>query len=61
MDKGILAIITMRKDVVGGGSPIFGVETSEQLEQLSFTLEKILDAMVHQLTEETYIIVRHHE
>lgn len=55
----ILAVITTQKERVQGGAPIFIVDDLDELEKLSFTLEKILDAEVHALNEETYIVVRH--
>ena len=58
-DKGILAVITTKKEQIGGGAPIFVRETLEEVQQTAFTLEKILDGMVHYVTEETLIIVRH--
>lgn len=58
-DKGILAIVTLQKEMVAGGAPIFAVNNREELEKKSFTLEKILDAMVHEVTPDTFILVRH--
>lgn len=55
----ILAVITTQKERVQGGAPIFIVDDLDELEKLSFTLEKILDAEVHALNQETYIVVRH--
>lgn len=60
MAKGILAVVTMKKEQIGGGAPIFVMETPEEVQQTAFTLEKILDGMVHYVTDETLIIVRHH-
>ncbi|MGD8189182.1 capping complex subunit for YIEGIA [Brevibacillus ginsengisoli] len=58
-DKGILAVITTKKEQIGGGAPIFVMENHEELQKTAFTLEKILDGMIHYVTEETLIIVRH--
>lgn len=55
----ILAVITLSKENIAGGAPIFVEPTKEKLQQTALTLEKILDAMVHELSEETLIIVRH--
>ncbi|PTQ56592.1 MAG: hypothetical protein BSOLF_2860 [Candidatus Carbobacillus altaicus] len=55
----ILAVITTQKECVQGGAPIFIVDDLAELERLSFTLEKILDAEVHALREDVYIVVRH--
>jgi hypothetical protein len=59
IEKQILAVITQEPDAVGGGAPIFTAMDAEELEQLSFLLEKILDGMAHQLNARTMIIVRH--
>jgi hypothetical protein len=58
MSSRILAVVTTKKESVAGGAPIF-VTDKEQLQQTAFILEKVLDAMVHELNEETLIIVRH--
>ncbi|MFD2371790.1 hypothetical protein ACFSO0_17850 [Brevibacillus sp. GCM10020057] len=55
----ILAVITLSKDNIGGGAPIFVEPTKERMQQTASALEKILDAMVHEISEETLIIVRH--
>ncbi len=60
MEKHILAVVTMKKDQIGGGAPIFVMQTVEEVQQTAFILEKILDGMVHQVTPETLIVVRHH-
>ena len=59
MSKKILAVVTRKRDEVAGGAPIFIQESKEKVQQTAFTLEKILDGMVHQISEETVIIVRH--
>jgi len=59
MPSQILAVITMKKENVAGGAPIFIESDKERLQQTAFTLEKILDAMVHEISEDTLIIVRH--
>ena len=59
MPSQILAVITTKKETVAGGAPIFIESDKEQLQQTAFTLEKILDAMVHEISEDTLIIVRH--
>nr|WP_260981973.1 hypothetical protein [Paenibacillus sp. 32O-W] len=58
--KPILAIITMHKDKVNaGGAPLFITENKEELQTVAFKLEKILDAMAHDLENGTMIIVKH--
>lgn len=59
MSEKILAVITKKKENVAGGAPIFVVDNKEELQKTAFTIEKILDAMVHELNEDTLIIVRH--
>lgn len=57
----ILAVISMFPDKVGGGggAPIFLAKNEEELEELAFLLEKIMDAMSHDLKNGTKIIVKH--
>jgi hypothetical protein len=55
----ILAVVSTSREKVGGGAPIFFVNTEEELQQFSFLLEKILDGMAHDLKNGTMIIVRH--
>ncbi|MEJ8544888.1 capping complex subunit for YIEGIA [Brevibacillus borstelensis] len=59
MAGNIMAIVTTKKEQVAGGAPIFAVEDKEKMQQTAFTLEKILNAMVHELNEDTLIIVSH--
>ncbi|MEW9699010.1 hypothetical protein [Paenibacillus sp. SI8] len=55
----ILAIVTMEKERVGGGAPIFVVDDADQQQKVSFSLEKILDATAHDLKNGTMILVKH--
>jgi hypothetical protein len=55
----ILAVVTLTKDRVGGGAPIFVVEQEDDLQKISFSLEKILDANAHDLKNGTMILVKH--
>jgi hypothetical protein len=60
MDEKILAVITTKgESIQSGGAPVFIVETEKTLLERAFLLEKILDAMAHQLDESTYLIVKH--
>ncbi len=59
MKEKILAIATTKPDLVAGGAPIFAAQNAEELHAKAFLLEKILDAMVHQLDDETFIVVKH--
>lgn len=60
MENQIVSVVTLTKDKVAGGAPIFIVETPEELQQTAFLLEKILNGMVHEITPQTLVIVRHH-
>lgn len=55
----ILAVITLHMDKVSGGAPIFFARDEEEQEKIARYLSKILDAMVHDLENGTYIVVRH--
>lgn len=55
----ILAVITTQKEKIAGGAPIFFVDSNDELQHVAFTLEKILDGMVHEVEPSTLIIVRH--
>lgn len=55
----IAAIVTLRKDLAGGGVPVFPAETEEEREQVARLLAKILRGVVHDLENGVYIIVRH--
>lgn len=55
----IKAVVTTKRDKVAGGAPIFIVEDYDRMQKTAFLLEKILDAMAHELNEETMLIVKH--
>lgn len=55
----ILAVITLNMEEVSGGAPIFFAGNEEKQEKIARYLSKILDAMVHDLGNGTFIIVRH--
>jgi hypothetical protein len=59
MSARIVAVVTTNKEHVVGGVPIFVVPSRERMQQTAFTLEKVLDAMAHELDDETLIVVRH--
>ncbi|OYD09732.1 capping complex subunit for YIEGIA [Paludifilum halophilum] len=59
LEKKILAVVSDRKEQVGGGAPVFYVADAQELEERAFLLEKILSGMAHQLDDHTMIIVRH--
>ena len=53
----ILAIVTLTKERIAGGAPIFVVDEEEELQQTAFSLEKMLDANAHDLKNGTMILV----
>jgi hypothetical protein len=55
----IIAVVTLTKERVGGGAPIFVVDKEDELQKVSFSLEKILDANAHDLKNGTMILVKH--
>jgi hypothetical protein len=55
----VLAIVTMDKERVGGGAPIFVVDNANEQQNVSFSLEKILNATAHDLKNGTMILVKH--
>lgn len=55
----IEAIVTLRKDLPGGGAPIFLCDSEEERERVSVLLSKILRGVVHDLENGVYVIVRH--
>jgi hypothetical protein len=59
LEKYILAVVSINKEQIGGGAPIFFVKDEKELQGIAFLLEKILDGMAHDLKNGTMIIVRH--
>ncbi|QHT60519.1 hypothetical protein GXP70_11625 [Paenibacillus lycopersici] len=55
----IVAIVTDAHDRVGGGAPIFVEPDKVKRESTAFLLEKILDAIAHDLKDGNYILVDH--
>lgn len=56
----IIAIITTKQDAVkAGGAPVFITNSRESLQKVSSTLERTLDAAVHEVDPDTMIIVAH--
>jgi hypothetical protein len=55
-----LAIITMDKNFQNcGACPVFYVDDNESLQQKALLMSKCVGGMVHELTEQTLIIVKH--
>lgn len=59
MEQRILAVVTLDKSRVGGGAPIFLASNLEEQEKVALYIAKSLDAMVHDLENGSYIIVKH--
>lgn len=58
MSVKMLAIVTTKiEDIKGGGIPVFIKQSEAELQTLSKSLEKILDASAHKLDETTMLIV----
>ncbi len=55
----ILAVVTMHREKVGGGTPIFYVESFSELEKVALYLARIFMGAVHDLNNGVYIIVKH--
>jgi len=55
----ILAVISLNEELVSGGAPIFFARDEEEMDKVAGYLSKILDAMVHDLGNGSYIVVRH--
>lgn len=56
----LLAIVTSKRDAVGGGgTPIFYAKDEEEQARLALYLARIVDGMVHDLGNGVYIIVKH--
>ena len=56
----ILAVLTTDKTFIGGGGcHIFYLENNEQLQQKALLISKCVGGMVHGISEETLIVVKH--
>jgi flagellar biosynthesis GTPase FlhF len=55
----IVAIVTLDRDRIGGGAPIFWVADRAEQQQVAFSLEKLLDATAADLKNGTMILVDH--
>jgi hypothetical protein len=56
----IAAVVTTRREEVGGGAPIFFVPDGSALKHTAFLLEKLLDCAAHELSESLFLIVDRH-
>ncbi|WP_438312953.1 capping complex subunit for YIEGIA [Sporosarcina sp. FA9] len=54
----IVAVVTITPEKVqGGGAPVFIAKDHQELQVISLTLEKIMDAAAHEIDVDTLIIV----
>lgn len=54
----IVAIVTMKPEyLTGGGTPVFKTKDRQELQKVSLTIEKIMDASAHEIDTNTIIIV----
>ncbi len=59
MAKEIVAVIVPDPSLARGGVPIFVVKDEDERERMAFLLGRIMDAMVHDLGNEIYVLVHH--
>ncbi len=55
----LLAVVTSNKEAVGGDIPIFFAATEEEQSRIAGVLSQVLKAMVHEIGNGVYIIVKH--
>lgn len=54
----IVAVVSLEPNrIQAGGAPAFIVSDTKELQKISMSLEKILDAAAHTLNEQTIILV----
>lgn len=59
ISKLVLAAVTLDKDLVGGGVPIFLASDEEEQKKISTYLGRILEAVIHDLENGVFIVVKH--
>lgn len=58
--KVILAVVAVDRSYVGAaGAPLFLAENREEAQRKADRIARILDAMVHDLGDDTFMVVRH--
>ncbi|HWJ02079.1 MAG TPA: hypothetical protein VNU93_00285 [Verrucomicrobiae bacterium] len=59
LQDSILAVITTKADNVAANVPVFYAADKDEQEKVALLLSRILNAMVHDLENGVYIIVKH--
>lgn len=60
INSATLAVITTDKNMnTVGGCPVFYANNDEELQKRAMLFAKCVNGMVHQITEEVLIVVRH--
>lgn len=60
LTQAIIAIVTANSGtVVSSGAPVFVVSSRQEAEEKAVAIARILDGMVHDIGDDTFIIVRH--
>lgn len=55
----LLAVVTINKEAVGGDIPIFYASNPEDQAKIANSLSRILKAMVHDIGDGIFVLVRH--
>lgn len=55
----LVAVVTINKEAVGGDIPIFFASNPEDQARVANTLSRILKAMVHDVGDGVFVLVRH--
>lgn len=59
MQEELIAVVTVDDTYVKGDIPIFFAKTAEEQAQIAQTLAKVMKAMVHDLGNGVFIVVKH--
>lgn len=59
MNNTIVAVVTTNPDKVSGGAPTFIVPDVDEMQKVSFLLEKITDSTAHDLKNGVMILFKH--
>jgi hypothetical protein len=59
MREELIAVVTTNKEAVGGDIPIFFASNPEDQARVANSLSRILKAMVHDVGDGVFVLVRH--